>query len=307
MALAAQKALHMASRISLVLAGLKGLAFAFTGSVVVLGAFLDSVADSLISWSNGKINKKALEDADREHPYGHGGYEILGGLVQGFVISIVAGVLIFESLQRLFKPQSGDLTLAQLPLGLAILVFGSLAGLFISTFLRRYLKKLADQGESSVALEADIAHYLSDFWMNGLAALGLFLVFYFEKSWLDALCGLVGGGMTARSAIPVLTSVYRAILHSELDVATQKEIVQIAKDSDERIEGVHRLRTRRLGPIPFADFHLKLPAELNLKDAHEIEETIRARLQERFPKIDLYIHMDPDSEPDDNLWEPHFR
>ena len=299
--------LFLAAIGSLVLALVKAVAFAMTGSMVILASLVDSFVDAVISGVNHRVQKLALEDADEEHRFGHGGYEVISGFIQGSVIALSGLFILWESLRRIAAQLGKDAAdphmLSAMPVAIGTMLFSAIAGLLIQAWLSRWEKKLSANFERSLSLSADRSHYLADFWVNLAGAIGLTLVWFYEVPWLDSLFGILGGLLTLRTAMPVLRTSFDDILHAELDTATQGQILQTVREADARIHGVHRLRTRRSGPVPFADFHLKLPADLSLEDAHEVEETVKSALRAKIPAIDVFIHLDPDTEPDDEFWD----
>jgi ferrous-iron efflux pump FieF len=66
---------------------------------------------------------------------------------------------------------------------------------------------------------------------------------------------------------------------------------------------MHRLRTRTLGPNRFVDFHLKLPNNMPLIEAHEIGYKIEAAIRKAIPGVDVLMHLDPEAEPDEEFEE----
>jgi ferrous-iron efflux pump FieF len=54
-----------------------------------------------------------------------------------------------------------------------------------------------------------------------------------------------------------------------------------------------------LGPNRFVDFHLKLPNTIPLINAHEISYRIEAVIRNAIPGVDVLMHLDPESEPDE--------
>jgi len=90
----ASRALKKAATISLFLSSIKLMAFLATGSLVILATFFDSVSDTIMSMVNSKINERAQVSADREHPFGHGGFEVLSTMIQGLVIMCFGFVVV---------------------------------------------------------------------------------------------------------------------------------------------------------------------------------------------------------------------
>jgi ferrous-iron efflux pump FieF len=294
-------ALKQAFLFSLGLMLFKLLGFYLSGSMIVLASFYDSLTDSLVSYLNFIFYRKAREKADPQHPFGHGGFEVVSSLVQGILITILACLLAYQSIAQLMNRTQPNLDTAAMPYVLGIMVLSAFSGFGIQWFLGRFEKGLADQGEVSLTVSSDRAHYLSDFYTNGLGALGLLSVYWFKSTTLDSILGLVGSLFLFKTAWPLLVSTFTHIMHVEAEPEVQQEIMKLALSTNGIVEGIHRLRTRRLGPNLFIDFHLKLPATMPLAEAHHLGDEVEARIMQRFPRADVLIHLDPDDVPDEDV------
>ncbi len=294
-------ALKQAFFISLALTLFKLLGFYLSGSMIVLASFYDSLTDSLVSYLNFIFYRKAREKADPQHPFGHGGFEVVSSLVQGILITILGCLLAWQSFAQLMNKSQPNLESASMPYVLAIMVLSAFSGYGIQAFLGRFEKKLSSLGEVSLTVSSDRAHYLSDFYTNGLGAIGLLSVWWLKSTTLDSVLGLVGSLFLFKTAWPLLVSTFTHIMHVEAEPEVQQEILSLALGSNKFVEGIHRLRTRRLGPNLFIDFHLKLPADMPLAEAHRLGDQVEAAIMERFPRADVLIHLDPDDVPDDEV------
>jgi ferrous-iron efflux pump FieF len=294
-------ALKHAFLFSLGLMLFKLLGFYLSGSMIVLASFYDSLTDSLVSYLNFIFYRKAREKADPQHPFGHGGFEVVSSLVQGILITILACLLAYQSIAQLMHRTQPNLDTGAMPYVLGIMVVSAFSGFGIQWFLGRFEKGLAEQGEVSLTVSSDRAHYLSDFYTNGLGALGLLSVYWLKSTTLDSILGLVGSVFLFKTAWPLLVSTFTHIMHVEAEPEVQQEILRLALGTTGAVEGVHRLRTRRLGPNLFIDFHLKLPAAMPLAEAHRLGDEVEASIMERFPRADVLIHLDPDDLPDEDV------
>jgi ferrous-iron efflux pump FieF len=295
-------ALRTASIISFAMAIAKGSAFAMSGSLVVLASFLDSFMDAILSWINFKMSHAAQESADRQHPYGHGGFEVIGAMLQGFLIAGSGGLIIFQTLDRLFSPTgSQNLKLDQIPLALGIMIASTIGGGIITFILSKARRKNADKKKRSLSLNADHAHYTGDAIQNGIGVIGLIITIYTQNSVVDSITGILSACILLKTAIPLVRDSFADIMNQEFDPKLQEQVQKIVLGSNiPEVKGMHRLRSRTLGPKHFVDFHLKLPNDIPLIDAHEISYEIESLIKHVLPNIDIMIHLDPESEPDDD-------
>ena len=296
-------ALQIASILSLVLAIAKGSAFAMSGSLVVLASFLDSSMDAALSWINFKMSRAAKADADKEHPYGHGGFEVISSLLQGFLIGGSGVLVVFQTFDRIFSPAGYQNTkMEEIPFALGVLVVSTLGGGFISWFLGRSRAKLTDSGVRSLSLEADHAHYRGDLAQSAIGILGMALTIWQQNPLFDVLGGGLAGAILLRTAYPLIRNSLKDVMNTEFDHKIQSQVQDIVLNCKiPEIKGLHRLRSRTLGPNHFVDFHLKLPNEIHLIDAHNIAYEVEALIKAAVANVDVMIHLDPESEPDDDF------
>lgn len=302
----AKSPLLLAAFMSGFLALCKLAAYMQTGSLIVLASFLDSVVDTFLSFVNSRVHKYARQAPDQDHPFGHGGFEAISSFVQGLFISFSGLLLIVQAGQRLLRPDQIRLG-HDLRFSIGVMIFSAIGGALVSYYLRRYELQLQRQKDKSLSITTDRAHYLGDFFANMLGAAGLIAVTWTGIPSLDAIAGILGALGLLRVAFPILQNSFRDLVQMRIDPSLQREIIEAVMTVDQRIQGIHRLRSRSMGPSRFVDFHLKLPANMNLAGAHDLGERVARAIRARLPRTDVIIHLDPDSEPDDDLWDPAYK
>jgi ferrous-iron efflux pump FieF len=295
--------LRTAAVISGLLALAKGAAFMWTGSVVVLASFLDSVVDSFLSFLNFKTSKFSQERPDREHPYGHGGIEVMTSLAQGALIAGSGVVVLFQALDRIFAPRSlENITIDRLPVALAVMVVSGVFALVITRILEKSKHEEKSAARRNLSLDADHAHYKGDVLQNVVAISGLLISWWFETPWADVVAGFVAGVLLLLTAYPVLKHSIRDVMNTDSDPKLRMQVEElVASCNIPEVRGIHRLRTRTLGPNRFVDFHLKLPNNMPLIEAHHIGYRIEAVLKKAIPGVDILMHLDPEAEPDEEF------
>ncbi len=207
-----QKALLWAAVSSSGLFFIKFIAFWISGSLVALGSAFDSLGDTAVSLINRKVNALSQEEPDSQHPFGHGGFEVIGALIQGVLLATLGINLIIEAIRR----RSGDANLlhpTEFNIAAGILFFSAIAGALISGILGRAEEKNAKDNTRSLALNSDRAHYATDFFTNLLSAVGLMVMSYTGLHWIDQVLGSVAGGLTIIAAVPILKKCYQDIMH----------------------------------------------------------------------------------------------
>jgi divalent metal cation (Fe/Co/Zn/Cd) transporter len=83
-----------------------------------------------------------------------------------------------------------------------------------------------------------------------------------------------------------------------MDEAVPEDTLDIVREVISRQAGgaveAHDLRTRHAGQATFIDFHLVVPGETTVFDAHEICDRVEAGLKEAIQGARITIHVEPE-------------
>lgn len=296
-----------ASLLSIVLSVVKAATFVATGSLVVLSSFFDSLADSAVSYINSRVYKWARQRPDKEHPFGHGGIEVISSISQGLLIATFGIILAVQSLDRLLTTTTHTpLKEGNLLGGSIILLFSAFGGLLLQWYLTKAEKKLEENNERSLSITADKGHYQADFWANLISAISLGIVWYTKLPILDGAFALIASALLMKVSYSILKKSLKDVLHQEVDPELQKKIFETVMASDARIKGIHMLRSRQLGPTLFIDFHLVLPSATLVAESYTLVNKTIKELNKKFPSVDVVIHVDPDNIPEESPWKPEY-
>src|SRR3954464_2034345 len=119
-----------------ILIALKLAAGAITGSIAILTEAIHSLIDLVASVIAFVSVRKADEPADADHPYGHEKVENLAATIEGMLILVGAGIIVFEATRRLVDGAEVD----RLGVGIAVMGFAVVANLVVSAVLSRQAK-----------------------------------------------------------------------------------------------------------------------------------------------------------------------
>ena len=298
------RSLRLAAGCSFILFLIKLMTFIASGSLLLLASVFDSLADSVNSLINHYVHKISRSQPDREHPFGHGGFEVVGSLVQGLFILFLGVGLLQESLRKVFDEEAGMHEPERLPLAAIVLLFSAAGGLLIQRFLSAQAKRLEKRNERSLSLLADRAHYTGDAIVNLLSSAGIMLVYKTGMISLDGVLGALGAFFLMGTGYPILYKAFRDIVHREAPPKLQQDIINLVFSLDQRIKGVHQFRSRELGHHLFVDFHMKVPDLLPVREAHDLAAIVQKNIIRRIPGADVLIRIDPESEAESESWSP---
>ena len=270
-----------------ILIALKIAAGAITGSIAILTEAIHSAIDLVASVIAFFSVRKADEPADADHPYGHEKVENLAAAVEGTLILVGAGVIIFEATRRL----ASGADVETLWVGIAVVGFSAVANLGISTFLYRRAAVL-----DSPALEADAAHLRTDAMTSAGVLAGLVIVEVSGIVEFDSIVALMVAVAIVASGIRILTRSSRVLVDEAPPPAELDRIeAAIASARAPEVAGYHKLRARRAGSRRHIDLHLQFRSGTSLERAHGLAHEVRSAIEAEFPTADVLIHVEPEA------------
>lgn len=270
---AQQRAVRISFFVGILILVFKFAAYRLTNSAALLSDALESiinvVASAFAMWS---IHMARIPP-DSNHPYGHGKVEYFSALLEGVLIIVAAGGIVYTAFPRILAPQE----LSRLDFGLLVSVAASAMNLALGLFLVRQGKRT-----DSLALVADGRHVLADVYTTGGVLVGLFVVWLSDWLWMDGVIACV-------VAVNIIWTGYGLIresvkgLMNEADGALTGEICALL-NANRRPEwiSIHRLRVWRAGRFIHVDFHLVLPRQLAFEQAQRIIEELEAVFREKY-------------------------
>ena len=273
---------------ALILLGLKGWAAIETDSVAMLGSLADTGLDLLASLVTLFGVRVAAQRADSDHRFGHGKAEALVALVQVMIIAISAVAIAVRSVQRL--AHGAATSNAELGIGV------SLVAIALTLALTLYQSSVVKRTRS-VAIATDQLHYQSDMLLNGAVIVALALDQYLHLAGADAIFGLVLAAWLGWGAYTSSGHALSQLMDKEWPEEERAAFLAAAADYPD-LAGLHDLRTRSSGTHRFVQFHLWVPGEWTVREAHDRIDTIEEALQERFPNTEILIHLDPEGHTD---------
>ena len=277
-------ATYAAVLVATLLVVVKLYAWTETGSVALLSSLVDSIFDALASIINLIAVRAALAPHDREHRFGHGKAEPLAGLIQAVIISASLIFVFAEAIPRFLNP----VPIAQGGVGLAVMLVS-----IMLTGALLLVQRHATRRTGSVAVSADSLHYRSDLLMNLGVIAALLLATYGGLVFFDPLFAVIVAVYVLFSIWRIIRKSFDMLMDREFPDEERRRIRAIALHHPE-VLAVHDMRTRQAGIHSFVQLHIELPAEMPLKQAHVISDSVEAEIRQAYPETDVIIHQDPE-------------
>ncbi|MGK7867272.1 cation diffusion facilitator family transporter [Falsiroseomonas sp. E2-1-a20] len=265
--------------------GLKAAAWWITGSVALFADALESVVNVAAALAALAAIRVSARPPDADHPYGHAKAEYFSAVLEGVLICVAALLILNEAWSAWQTPR----VLEGAAAGLAVSVVATSINAGWSAMLFR-----RGRAARSPALIADARHLLADVVTSVGVVAGVALVAVTGLAWIDPL-------LAALTALNILVSGWRLMRESFgglMDEAVPGEELArirglVAANADGAIEA-HDIRTRRSGPTTFVEFHLVVPGDMTVTEAHDICDRIEAALKADLQAALITIHVEPE-------------
>jgi cation diffusion facilitator family transporter len=254
------------------------------GSVSVLSEAIHSGLDLLASVIAFYAVGKAGKPADERHPYGHGKWENVSGVVEALLILAAALYILYEAGMRMTK--GGEIE--HLGLGTAVMAVSAIVNWFMSGYLFRVAKKTR-----SVALDADAWHLRADVYTSAGVLAGLAAIYLTGITLLDSIVAIGVALLIIKSSIDLTVSAMRDIFDERLPAEDEERIRKVLTSHEGECIGFHRLRSRKSGSLRFIDLHLVVPRSWSIEQAHSLGDAIEKEIMEELPGTQVIIHIDP--------------
>jgi cation diffusion facilitator family transporter len=255
-----------------------------SGSLSVAAQAADSLLDLIAGIVTLLAVRMAARLADKEHPYGHGKWEDIAGTVQGILIMVAGGVIIYASVRRILAGAVVELTGA----GIAVMA----VSIVVSTLLSRHLLKVA-RATGSVALEANARNIAADVYTASAVLAGLVALRFTGLSYIDSAVAIGVAGYVIWLGYRTISRPLSGLVDARLSPEQEAVIRDCLGAYARQVAGFHKLRTRRAGSHYHVDLHLVFDRKISLEQAHEICDRVEADIKSRLPGSSVIIHPEP--------------
>jgi len=279
--------LSMAAAVATI--GLKGFAWWLTGSVGFLSDALESLVNLAAAVLVLSMLRLAASPPDKEHPYGRSKAEYFSAGIEGALIVVAAGGILWAAVPRLLEPQPIEAPL----LGVLLTGVATAINLVVGMLLIRVGRR-----EDSITLEADGRHLMTDVWTSAGVIAGVVIISATGWLLLDPLIGLAVAAHIVWEGFGLMRRSVSGLLDASISQLDQREITKLFSEYSRRY-GVsfHALRTRQAGARRFISFHILVPDAWTVAHAHRLSEEIESRVRSMVPNAAVDTHIEPISDP----------
>lgn len=268
--------------LNIILFGIKVFAGVITGSVAITADAFNNLSDAASSVITLAGFKFAGMKPDKEHPFGHGRFEYISGLIVAISIILMGFELARSSVEKIFHPEAVTVETA----ATVILIISVLTKLYMAAYNYRIGKKI-----NSSAMRATGMDSLSDAAATSvvLIAMGFMEITGIN---IDGYCGMLVALFILWAGYQAAKETVSPLLGGRPDEEFIKQIRDIVLSHD-KIVGIHDMIVHDYGPgRVMISLHAEVPGEEDIFKLHEIIDHIEMELERKL-QCNCVIHMDP--------------
>ncbi|WP_066630288.1 cation diffusion facilitator family transporter [Labilibacter marinus] len=249
-------------------------------SVALIADAWHTLTDSISSFAVLIGIKVSLKPADEDHPFGHGRAELIATIFVGILLAIVGANFTYESILKLSSHES--VTYGKW--AIIITVISILVKEVMAQYSIYYGKKT-----SSSSLIADGWHHRSDAISSVVILVGIFVGKYYW--WMDGVLGLIVSALIFYTTYSILKEALSLFLGERIEDELKESIQQMGVNTFTRDLDPHHFLIHKYGHHSELTFHISLPGNMSLSEAHHIATEYENVVKEKY-NLGVTIHID---------------
>ena len=210
---------------SIVTIALKFGAYALTGSVGLLSDAIEAIVNIVAALVALIILAYSAHAPDREHNFGHEKAQYFSSGIEGALIFVAAGGIIWAAIPRLFAPRE----LEQVGLGVVLSLAAAAANALCATIMLRAAKV-----HRSITLEADARHLLTDVWTTAGVLVAVVLVQFTGWLRLDPIIAIIVALQILWTGWTLISRSFQGLMDRAVPDEDQEKIVEVLSTLHDR-------------------------------------------------------------------------
>ena len=270
--------------VNAILFGVKFWVGMLTGSIALVADAWHTMSDSLTSIFVVFAAKLASKKPDKEHPFGHGRWELISAILIAFVLVFIGYEFFTGSIERFQNRES--------------VVYGTLA--LVVTVISIILKELLAQygfyigrKTNNPVVTADGWHSRSDALSSVVVLIGIIIARFAPGFWwMDSVLGMFCALAIFYAAFEIMKESITRILGEEPDAEFIEALdIELSRIYEHDMQ-LHHLHLHNYISHKELSLHIRLDGNMTVEEGHEIASLIEDMIKEKF-EIDATIHIEP--------------
>ncbi|SRR5579884_132595 len=252
-------------------------------SVAVVSDGFESAADCVTSSLVYVGLRVASKPADQDHPYGHGRFEILTGLMMGMLLAAIGAAICVRSIEQRDAQHT--------PAPFAI--WAVAASICVKSVLAT-VKMRVGRRTHSAALTADAWHDLVDLFSGVVALTAVVTAILFPHLHAaDHYGGFAIGLIVIFLGLHVARDTTLQLMDTMPDAAQMEQIRAAALRVPGAL-GIEKCFARKTGLRYHVDLHLEVDPHLTVLASHEIAHAVQLNVKRELDWVaDVLVHVEP--------------
>jgi len=280
-----KKASYLEGTVSIIvnicLFALKYWAGIVSGSIALMADAWHTLSDSISSGVVILGAKLASKKPDKDHPFGHGRWELVSSIIIAIILVLIAFGFITDSIAQLRTRESANFGT------LAIVV--TIVSIVVKELMAQYAFFLGRKSGSST-VKADGWHHRTDALSSLVILIGILFKDYFW--WIDGALGMLVSLMLMYAAYHILMESVNKILGEDLDEDLIQEIHSLLRTLYDFDLRAHHFHIHNYISSKELTFHIKIDNQLSVEEGHAIATAIEELIDEKL-SIKSTIHLEP--------------
>ncbi len=267
--------------VNVALFALKYWAGVVSGSIALLADAWHTLSDSISSLVVIFGAKLSSKKADKDHPFGHGRWELVSSIIIGVFLGVIGFGFITDSIASLSAKESADFG--------TIAVVVTIVSVITKELLAQYAFFLGRKSGSST-VKADGWHHRTDALSSLVILIGI--MFKNQFWWIDAALGIAVSLMIFYAAYEILMESVNKILGEEPGDELIREIQTLMRSLYDYELHPHHFHMHNYISSRELTFHIKIDNNLSVEAGHEIATSIEELIEQKLD-IQTTIHLEP--------------
>lgn len=260
----------------------KYIAGVLSGSVAITADAFNNLSDAFSSFISLIGFLFSEKKPDLEHPFGHGRFEYIAGLLISLAILLMGFELLKSSISKILHPENVESS--------ALIFVILLLSIIVKLYMAFYNRKIGDAIQSA-AMKATATDSFSDAIATLFVLLSTILA-HFTSLQIDGISGVLVSLFILYAGISAAKETIDPLLGLAPDINFVNEIKEIVL-SHTMIEGIHDLIVHDYGPGRcMISLHAEVPGNQDIFHLHDEIDCIERELKDKL-QCDAVIHMDP--------------
>ena len=256
-----------------------------TGSIALMADAWHTLSDSITSIFMIPAAKLAARKPDKEHPFGHGRWELIASILMAFVLGGIALEFFTGSIERFQNKESGEITST-----LALVI--TIASIAVKEALAQYEFFLGRKYKNPV-ITADAWHSRTDSIGSVAILIGIIVARLIPGLWwMDSVLGLICALIIFYAAFQIMKDVVAKLLGEEPKQEFIDELTVEARKIYKKDMQIHHFHLHNYVSHKELTLHIRVDKNMTVEQGHKIASTIEKMIKDKFD-MDATIHIEP--------------